>query len=258
MLSLIRFIKMHGAGNDYVFVDCRRQHVPDPTALARAISDRHRGVGSDGLILLLPSHTADVAMRIFNADGSEAEMCGNAARCAARYAWEQKWVIHSPLRLETRSGIRTLWQTSNGSVTVAMGEPVLLPEKCIFFQEEVLTCLSIGNPHAVLMIPDVLRFPLEEAGKAIALQSDCNLEIVQALSPDRLRVRVWERGSGETQACGTGACASVVAAIQQGLCCRDTDIAVEMPGGILTVRWQADNTILLTGDAVLVFRGEWE
>ena len=255
---MIRFVKMHGSGNDYVFIDCRRQQISDPAALARAISNRHRGVGSDGLVLLLPSRTADLAMRIFNADGSEAEMCGNAARCAARYAWDQKWVAHSPLSLETRSGIRTLWQTSNGSVTAAMGEPAPLPERCIFFQGEALTCLSVGNPHAVLMIPDALRFPLKEAAKSIAQQSDCNLEIVQVLSPDRLRVRVWERGSGETLACGTGACASVVAAVQQGLCCRDTDIAVEMPGGILTVRWQTDNTLLLTGDAVLVFSGEWE
>lgn len=255
---MIRFVKMHGAGNDYVFIDCRRQHIPDPAALAQAISNRHRGVGSDGLVLLLPSRTADLAMRIFNADGSEAEMCGNAARCAARYAWDQKWVAHSPLSLETRSGIRTLWQRENGSVTAAMGKPVLLPERCIFFQGEALTCLSVGNPHAVLMIPDVLHFPLKEAAESIVPQSDCNLEIVQVLSPDRLCVRVWERGSGETLACGTGACASVVAAVQQGLCCRDTDISVEMPGGILTVRWQTDNTLLLTGDAVLVFSGEWE
>lgn len=255
---MIRFIKMHGAGNDYVFVDCRQQHITEPAALARTVSDRHRGIGSDGLVLLLPSCCADLAMRIFNADGSEAEMCGNAARCAARYAWEQKWVACSPLRLETRCGIRTLWQREDGRITVSMGEPVLFPEKRPCYKNRPFCCVSVGNPHAVLLAADVRSFPLREASAAVFPQGSCNTEIVQVLSPNRLRVRVWERGSGETMACGTGACASVVAAIQQGVCCRDTDIAVEMPGGVLTVRWQTDNSLLLTGDAVFAFRGEWE
>ena len=255
---MIDFFKMHGAGNDYVFIDCRSRSVPDPAALAIRISDRHRGVGSDGLVLLQNAEGADLRMRIFNADGTEAEMCGNAARCAARYAWDCGWVNHEPLRLQTAAGLRILWNGPQGAVTVVMGRPAPLSGPAVQWQGQTLSRLSVGNPHGVLFCEDTETFPLQQAAEELSRKVSLNLEAVQPLGPNRLKVRVWERGSGETLACGTGACAAAAAATLRRHCDRGQPVAVQMPGGELTVRWLADGRMLLTGEAVYIYRGEWE
>ena len=254
---MLRFFKMQGCGNDYVFIDCRAQSVSQPAVLARAVSSRHFGIGSDGLVLLLPAEGADLAMRIFNADGSEAEMCGNAIRCAARYAWDSGWACHEPLRIQTAAGLRILWNGPQKAVTVVMGRPSPLSGAALQWQEQKLTRLSIGNPHGVLFCPDVTLFPLEPAAAEISKSARLNLEAVQFLEKNHLKMRVWERGSGETLACGTGACAAAVAAVLRRFCERGQPIGVEMPGGTVTVRWLTDGRLLLTGEAEYVFRGEW-
>lgn len=254
---MLRFFKMQGCGNDYIFIDCRGQSVPHPHLLARRVSDRHFGVGSDGLILLLPAEGADLAMRIFNADGSEAEMCGNAIRCAARYAWDCGWVCHEPLRIQTAAGLRVLWNGPQKAVTVVMGRPSPLSGAGVRWQGEALTRLSVGNPHGVLFCPDIEHFPLAQAAAEIARTARLNLEAVQVLEKNHLKMRVWERGSGETLACGTGACAAATAAVLKKHCERGQPITVEMPGGTVTVRWLTDGRLLLTGEAEFVFRGEW-
>lgn len=165
---MIDFFKMHGAGNDYVFIDCRSRSVPDPAALAIRISDRHRGVGSDGLVLLQNAEGADLRMRIFNADGTEAEMCGNAARCAARYAWDCGWVNHEPLRLQTAAGLRILWNGPQGAVTVVMGRPAPLSGPAVQWQGQTLSRLSVGNPHGVLFCEDTETFPLQQAAEELS------------------------------------------------------------------------------------------
>ena len=253
----LRFFQMQGCGNVCSFIDCRGQSVPHPHLLARRVSNRHFGVGSDGLVLLLPAEGADLAMRIFNADGSEAEMCGNAIRCAARYAWDCGWVCHEPLRIQTAAGLRVLWNGPQKAVTVVMGRPSPLSGAGVRWQGEALTRLSVGNPHGVLFCPDIEHFPLAQAAAEIAKTARLNLEAVQVLKKNHLKMRVWERGSGETLACGTGACAAATAAVLKKHCERGQPITVEMPGGTVTVRWLTDGRLLLTGEAEFVFRGEW-
>lgn len=175
---MLRFFKMQGCGNDYIFIDCRGQSVPRPHLLARRVSDRHFGVGGDGLVLLLPAEGADLAMRIFNADGSEAEMCGNAIRCAARYAWDCGWACHEPLRIQTAAGLRILWNGPQKAVTVVMGRPSPLSGAGVRWQGEALTRLSVGNPHGVLFCPDIEHFPLAQAAAEIARTARLNLEAV--------------------------------------------------------------------------------
>ena len=238
----IPFIKMHGLGNDYVYIDC----FPKDTAkliakaelsvLAQRVSDRHFGIGSDGLVLIMPSKVADVRMRMFNADGSEAEMCGNAARCVAKYAYEQG-LCGNPMTLETLAGIKhiTLQTQKNRvtSVTVEMGS-------------------SMGNPHKVIIT--------EEPVAALSLYGieGTNVEWINVLNRHEIAMRVWERGTGETMACGTGACAAVMAAIEQGL--TDNEVTVHLRGGDLLVRRDQQGTIFMTGPATEVFRGtyNWE
>jgi len=275
----LRFTKMHGIGNDYVYVDLFRERVDDPPALAREMSDRHFGVGADGLILVGPSDSADVSMRIFNADGSEAEMCGNGIRCVAKYARERGLARSDEVRIQTRAGVkvvRVFWE--GGRVTrarVDMGQPGLrradIPmtgppdERCVNVPLRLadamfrVTCVSMGNPHCVIFVPDVEAVPLERFGPAMehhpAFPRRTNVHFVQVLGRDRVRMRTWERGSGVTLACGTGASAVCVA----GTLTDRTDRAIRatLPGGDLDLEWSGDGHVFMTGPATEVFSGEW-
>ncbi len=275
----VKFAKMHGIGNDYIYVDCLAHTLENPELLARLWSDRHKGIGSDGLVLILPSATCDFRMRMFNADGSEAEMCGNAARCIGKYVYDFGLTDKTCLTLETKAGVRTLTLfVENGCVervTVDMGEPILetaripvdLPQSRIvdtqvFIADDVydITCVSMGNPHTVIFNADIANLDLARRGAAIEYSElfpqRTNVEFVQVVDESHLRMRVWERGAGETMACGTGACAAVVAAVQNRKTGRDVEVS--LLGGNLQVAWRADNHVYLTGTATLVFEGEIE
>lgn len=275
----MKFIKMHGAGNDYIYFNCLKQKIEDPAALSVRLSDRHKGVGGDGIVLILPSEQADFRMRMFNADGSEGKMCGNAARCVGKYVHDLGLTEKTELTLETLSGVRTLHlhlrDGATDSITVDMGRAILEPEKIpvrlpgervvdrecrIAGKEYRITCVSMGNPHCVVFCEDVAGLPLAEIGPEFetnALFPDrTNTEFVRPIDRRTLEVRVWERGSGETMACGTGACASAVAATLCGHTDRFEDVSVHLPGGTLSVRWLEDGTVLLTGPAEFVFKGE--
>jgi diaminopimelate epimerase len=277
---VMRFTKMQGAGNDYIYIDCFRQPTPpDPARLSRVISDRHFGVGSDGLILICPSDRADARMRMFNSDGSEAEMCGNGIRCVAKFLYDHGLACKPVLAVETGRGILTLeLQIKDGSVRqvrVDMGEPILeaaripttLPGNppidvplAVAEQTFSVTCLSMGNPHCVIFVdsaPDALVLgigPKVEHHEAFPHRT--NVEFVRVSGPEEVTVRVWERGSGETLACGTGACAVAVAGMLTGRTKRR--ITAHLPGGDLRLFWsETDNHVYLTGPAVEVFRGDW-
>ena len=289
----MRFTKMHGIGNDYVYVNCFDEQVEDPAILAPIISDRHRGIGGDGLILIAPSKTADVRMRIFNADGSEAEMCGNGIRCIAKYTYEHK--LASPggefslpgqqsfpasLNIETGNGVLTVGLVVDDNdkvqkVCVNMGPPILSPEDIpvnlpgekvtaqpidVFGQELLMTCVSMGNPHAVFFCDDVSLVELEKLGPAIEKHSlfpnRTNVHFVQIEKPTEFTMRTWERGSGITMACGTGACAVCVAAALNGR--QDRICTGHLPGGDLELNWcEQDNCVYMTGPAQEVFEGVW-
>jgi diaminopimelate epimerase len=279
----MRFTKMHGIGNDYVYVDGFKQSVADPVALARKVSDRHLGIGSDGLILILPSESGDVRMRMFNADGSESEMCGNGVRCVAKYAFDHGLSKNNPMRVETGRGVLTLsLQTSAGKVqevTVDMGEPILaLPEIPVLRDalvkgareneyrlaagEDLLdaTFVSMGNPHAVVFTADAAEVNLAHLGPLVerhkAFPRRINAHWVQIHSPSEVTMRTWERGSGITLACGTGACAVCVAGVLTGRTRRD--LLAHLPGGDLRLEWrESDNHVYMTGPATEVFSGEW-
>ena len=276
----MKFTKMHGLGNDYVYVNAFEEQVDDPHALARAISDRHFGVGSDGLVLIAPSSVADFQMLMYNADGSQGDMCGNASRCVAKYVYERGMTDKTEVTLETLAGIKTLHLTvTDGkveSVRVDMGEPALDCESvpCLLGQGMVrkakitaldrtfeITPVSTGNPHGVIFLDEpVERFDLAKYGPALethpAFPKKANIEFVNVLAPDRLRMRVWERGSGITLACGTGSCASLVAAHVNGLCERRA--AVVLDGGELIDEWDEEtNHVFMTGPATFVFDGDW-
>lgn len=261
----MRFTKMQGLGNDYLYF---YGDVENPEALSVRLSDRHFGVGSDGIVLILPSDAADFKMRIFNADGSEAKMCGNGIRCVGKYVYDRGYTRKTNLKIETLSGIRTLrLQPENGrvqSVTVDMGkaevqEPVTL--ECL---GSTVSCrpVSVGNPHAVIFTGDADNAPLTTLGAAMEkhdfFPGGVNVEFVQVLSPNRLRMRVWERGSGITMACGTGACASVAAAVAAGFCARGREVDVLLDGGTLHITVAEDNTIMMTGPAATVCECEAE
>ncbi|MBE3574598.1 MAG: diaminopimelate epimerase [Firmicutes bacterium] len=281
----MRFTKMQGLGNDYIYVDALEQEVPSPALLSRGISDRHFGIGGDGLILLLPATRpdADFRMRIFNADGSEAKMCGNGIRCLARYIYTRGLLQRPELHIETLAGVRTVWLTlEGGKVTgarVDMGEPVLEPQRIpmaasgpefvrqpLPFEiqgnrlEVLATAVSMGNPHCVLEVEDTAKAPVETWGPAIehhpAFPERVNVEFVQVLESGHLKVRVWERGSGETLACGTGACASLVAAHRWGKTGRRAQVS--LPGGSLEIEWGPDGHVYMTGPAVEVFEGDFD
>ena len=276
----MRFTKMHGAGNDYIYVDCFRNPLPhDPAGLSRAISDRHFGVGSDGLILICPSDRADARMRMFNADGSEAEMCGNGIRCVAKFLYDHGLVRKPTLAIDTGRGVLALDLETEGGcvrqVRVDMGEPILaasripttLPgdpplEAPLRVGEHTLkvTCVSMGNPHCVTFVAAVTDFLVLGVGPQIeahaAFPRRTNAEFVRVNSPEDVTVRVWERGSGETLACGTGACAVAVAGALSGRTARR--LTAHLPGGDLRLWWsESDNHVYLTGPAVEVFSGDW-
>ncbi|MCS6864768.1 MAG: diaminopimelate epimerase [Gemmataceae bacterium] len=281
----MRFTKMHGLGNDYVYVDCIRQRPPaDPAALARRISDRHFGVGSDGLILIGPSERADARMRMFNADGSESEMCGNGIRCVAKFVYDHGIATKPRLTIETGRGVLTLdVEVQDGKVSrvrVNMGEPILEAAKIpttlpgdpprnallvVGGREFAVTCVSMGNPHAVLYVGDEFfrtddRDWVAEFGPKIehheAFPRRVNVHFVKVHSPTEVTLRTWERGSGMTLACGTGACAVCVAGVLTGRTQRK--ILAHLPGGDLELEWSAaDNCVYKTGPATEVFTGEW-
>lgn len=289
----MRFTKMHGLGNDYVYVNCFEEKVENPSELAQVISDRHRGIGADGLILVCPSRKADVRMRIFNADGSEAEMCGNGIRCVAKYVYERKIIkvggeffipgqvsLPNSLRIETGKGVLTVGLAVDDSdkvqeVCVNMGQPILTPKDIpvnlpgdrvieepieVLGQELFMSCVSMGNPHAVFFCDDVGLIELEEFGPAIENHSlfpkRVNVHFVQIDEPSRFTMRTWERGSGVTMACGSGACASCVAGVLTGRLVRVC--TANLPGGELQLRWsEQDNSVYMTGTAEEVFDGNW-
>ena len=275
----MRFTKMQGIGNDYVYLNGFSPLPLDLSRLSRQISDRHFGVGSDGLVVIMPSETCDFRMRMFNPDGSEAEMCGNASRCIGKYVYDKGLTTKTDLTLETLAGVNHLTLHLNGNiverVTVDMGEPILssqdipvaLPMSYVVsYPLEIenisfdVTCVSMGNPHAVIFVDDMSRYDLHHIGALIEhyplFPRRTNVEFVEILSPDSLKMRVWERGTGETMACGTGACASLVAAVLNGKSRRQATLHLQ--GGDLQIEWnEKDNHVYMTGDAVTVFEGEW-
>ncbi|MBR7092253.1 MAG: diaminopimelate epimerase [Clostridia bacterium] len=256
---------MHGLGNDYLYVYAAEDPV-DPAGLSIRLSERHFGAGSDGMIWILPSAVADFKMRIFNADGSEAKMCGNGIRCVGKYVYDKGYTDKTVLKVETLSGIKTLTLTvENGkvrSVRVDMGRAsVEAPRTVTALGQTVrLYPASMGNPHAVIFTDNAADAPLTTLGAALerheAFPGGVNVEFVQVLAPDRLRMRVWERGSGVTMACGTGACASVAAAVTAGYCPFDTDVAVELDGGTLHISVSREYQVTMDGPAVMVYDGE--
>ncbi len=275
----MKFAKMQGTGNDYIYVNCFDESIDDPPAAAKILSDRHFGIGSDGLVLILPSDIADFRMDIYNSDGSRAKMCGNAARCVAKYVCDSKMTDKDMISLETLGGIRYINVYKEcGKVTSAqvnMGAPilknrdipVLIESDTVVSQPlEVggrvypVTCLSMGNPHCVVFSKNIDSVNIQKIGAEFenhpAFPDRINTEFVQPLSASRIKMRVWERGAGETLSCGTGACAAAVACILNGYCKRDTDITVSLRGGELSVKWSADGDVYLTGSAQTVFTGE--
>lgn len=290
----MRFTKMHGLGNDYIFVNCFEETIDKPSQLAQTVSDRHRGIGGDGLILITPSETADVMMRMFNADGSEAEMCGNGIRCVAKYSYEHKLAEAGPafslpgqsttypssMNIETGNGILTVGLIVDGTnkvhkVCVNMGQPILAAKDIpvnlsgdkvvdqpieILGQELLMTCVSMGNPHAMFFCDDVNSINLEKLGPAIEnhalFPNRINVHFVQADKRTEFTMRTWERGSGITMACGTGACATSVAGVLTNK--TERTCTGHLPGGDLDLNWcEEDNCVYMTGPAIEVFEGTW-
>lgn len=275
----MKFTKMQGIGNDYVYVNCFEEDIKTPSELSIAISDRHFGVGSDGLIMIMPSPIADARMRIFNADGSEAQMCGNGIRCVAKYLYEYGIKKSDRMTIETAAGLKTIELTTvNGGVTqikVEMGTPELLRNNIPMLGENkqvineplqvndsvlYVTCVSMGNPHCITFVDDVDSIILDVTGKAIEnhelFPERINAHFVQQISANKVKMRTWERGSGETLACGTGAVATGVACVLNNL--TERVINAQLPGGELTVEWTDDNKTFMTGPAEIVFTGQWD
>lgn len=274
----MKFTKMHGIGNDYVYVNCFEETVENRSETAVRISDRHKGIGSDGLICICPSQTADFQMDMYNADGSRAEMCGNGIRCVGKYVYEHGMTDKVDISIETLAGIKYLHlYVEDGmvnNVRVNMGAPVLTPEliPVIAVSEPVvkekinvggksyeMTCVSTGNPHAVIFVEDVENLEIEKIGPLFEFHerfpNRINTEFVQVIDRKHVIMRVWERGSGETLACGTGACATAAACILNGL--TEDEITVKLLGGSLTIYWdRQENTVYMTGGAETVFEGE--
>ena len=276
--KMIRFSKMHGAGNDYIYVNAISQDVSNPEALAVKWSDRHFGVGSDGLVLILKSEIADFKMRMFNADGSEAEMCGNASRCVGKFVYDKKLTDKTVITLETGAGIKVLeLNLKNGnvrSVRVDMGEPILSPDTIpmkinsdsalnvpisIQGKDYLVNGVSMGNPHAVVFTSEIEALNLPVIGPDFEFHpyfpKKTNTEFVEVLNKDHAKMRVWERGAGETLACGTGACAVLVAGVLSGKL--NSKAQIDLLGGSLEIEWNAENNhVYMTGEAVIVFEGE--
>lgn len=280
----MKFTKMHGIGNDYVYVNGFAEKVADPAGVAVAVSDRHFGIGSDGLILILPSQVADVRMRMFNADGSEGEMCGNGIRCVAKYAWDHGLSKANPMKVETGRGVLTLALSMGAdgrvsTVAVDMGEPILELEKVPVDDTHVRKVdhaewnipahgawsggngvfVSMGNPHLTIFVPDVKAIDLEKVGPALerhpAFPKRINVHFAQVVSDREVIMRTWERGSGITWACGTGACAVTVAGALSGRTGRK--VLAHLPGGDLNLEWKKNGHVEMVGPATEVFQGEW-
>ena len=276
----MKFTKMHGCGNDYVYVDCTKSMIEDIEETAIKVSDRHFGIGSDGLILIRSSETADFMMDMYNNDGSRGKMCGNGIRCVAKFVYDNGLTDKQQLKIETLSGIKelnlTVEQGKVTSVTVDMGAPITKPalipalsDKDILIAEPItvsdkeyqVTCVSMGNPHAVVFVEDIKNLPLEQIGPNFEhhemFPERVNTEFIHVVDRGNIEMRVWERGSGETLACGTGACASVVACVLNGF--TDHEVTVKLLGGELKIRYdQENNKVFMTGPAVKVFDGEIE
>ncbi len=275
----MKFTKMQGLGNDYIYVNCFLEQVDQPSALAKRYSDRHFGIGSDGLILICPSRSADLRMKMYNADGSVGQMCGNGIRCVAKYAYEHHLTDKTKLCVETASGIKELDLTVEDGkvkqVRVDMGAPILVPELIpalsdqkdpiigcpirVGEKEYAATLVSMGNPHCVVPVEDVDEVPITEIGPLFErhplFPERINTEFVHVINPETIRMRVWERGSGETLACGTGACAVAVAGVLNGWT-KET-VTVKLAGGDLLIQWDRDrNTVFMTGPAETVYEGE--
>lgn len=276
----MKFTKMHGCGNDYVYVNLFEETIKDPAAFSIQISDRHFGIGSDGLITIGPSDIADFRMRIYNADGSEAEMCGNGVRCVGKYVYDHKLTDKTTVKVETGAGIKILdLVVKNGlveQVKVDMGEPILEPEQIpvesqmnpviadsieVDGKEWKMTCVSMGNPHAVVFVDDVDHFELEKIGPKFEnhkrFPKRTNTEFCELISRTEAKMRVWERGSAETWACGTGTCATAMACILNGY--TEDKVLIHLRGGDLTIEYDRDtNHVFMTGPATEVFQGEVE
>lgn len=275
---MIKFTKMHGLGNDYVYIDAINQKIENESSLAKFVSNRHFGIGSDGLILICKSEIADFKMRMFNSDGSEAEMCGNGIRCVGKFVYDKGLTNKTTVKIETLAGIKTLiLNTKDGKVGTArvdMGEPILEAEKIPVISTEKpvknleleaenkkfkFTCVSMGNPHAITIVENTKEFDVEKYGKVLeidkAFPKKANIEFAQIIDRQNINMRVWERGAGETLACGTGACATAVACNLNGL--TDRKVNIELLGGTLNIEWnETDNHVYMTGSAVTVFDGE--
>lgn len=275
---MIKFTKMHGLGNDYVYIDAINQKIENESSLAKFVSNRHFGIGSDGLILICKSEIADFKMRMFNSDGSEAEMCGNGIRCVGKFVYDKGLTNKTTVKIETLAGIKTLiLNTKDGKVETArvdMGEPILEAEKIPVISTEKpvknleleaenkkfkFTCVSMGNPHAITIVENTKEFDVEKYGKVLeidkAFPKKANIEFAQIIDRQNINMRVWERGAGETLACGTGACATAVACNLNGL--TDRKVNIELLGGTLNIEWnETDNHVYMTGSAVTVFDGE--
>ena len=274
------FTKMHGIGNDYVYVNCMDKELEKPEEISIAVSPRHFSVGSDGLIMICSSDAADAKMRIFNADGSEAKMCGNGIRCVGKYLYDKGIVNKTEITVDTLSGIKKLkLNVVNGkvdTVCVDMGKAILDPEKIPVLSPNIminrpvivdgkkynLTAVSMGNPHAVCFVDDVDGLDLEKIGPSFEnltiFPDRVNKEFVKVIDEKTLQMRVWERGSGETYACGTGTCATVVAACLNKICKQDTDVTVHLIGGDLVIRYCTDGTVFMTGKAETAYEGVFE
>ncbi len=274
----ISFTKMHGIGNDYVYVDGFKETIQNPNAFSEFISDRHFGIGADGLVMILPSEKADFKMRMFNADGSEGKMCGNATRCIGKFVYEKGYTTKTNLTLETLSGIKHLkLNVANEKVTsveVNMGKAILIPKEIpvlsdldsfinqpIVINEQTyyVTCVSMGNPHAVVYCDNIDDLSLDTIGPKFEFNplfpERINTEFVQIIDENTLKMRVWERGSGETWACGTGACAVAVSSVLNGYCKQGQEITIQLRGGNLKISYNEDGTVLMKGPATKVFEG---
>ncbi len=275
----MKFSKMHGISNDYVYVNGFTETIGDPNSVSKFVSDRRCGIGSDGLIMILPSEVADCRMRMFNADGSEGMMCGNGIRCVGKFAYDNGIVTKPELSVETKSGIKYITLEINDGVAVAatvdMGKailkPVDIPVKAegedfvartisVNGEDYTVTCVSMGNPHCIVFCEDPKDIALEQIGPYFEnhalFPERINTEFLQVIDETTLNMRVWERGSGETFACGTGACACVVAAVLNGYCKHDTEVTVHLLGGDLKITYQSDGTVMMTGPATHVYDGE--
>ena len=274
----MKFTKMHGIGNDYVYVNCFEESVINKEETARLISDRHFGIGSDGLILINPSNHADFEMEMYNSDGSRAEMCGNGIRCVGKYVYDHKMTDKRSISVETLAGIKYLdFEIENDKVVtikVNMGAPILEPKQipvqstkypviketiCVDEKEYLMTCVSMGNPHAIIYMEDVKGLEIEQLGPKFenhpVFPKRTNTEFVRVIDRKTVEMRVWERGAGETLACGTGACATAVACILNGL--TEDRITVKLLGGDLEIYWnREENIVYMTGTATTVFDGE--